>query len=78
MTVEEFRDYRKRVMMMEFSAISREGNWMEELYDELQKLVRDNPKLAEEIHRRNMKELEKLVKKMKSKKQKPVLGVHLI
>ncbi len=82
MGVDEFRAYRSRILREEFEKfLQRERerkNWMEELYDELEAEVQKNPKLAEEAHRRNMKQLEKLVNLARrgKKRRRQVLGVY--
>lgn len=80
MSIEEFRAYRSRILREEFEKfLQRERerkNWMEELYDELEAEVQKNPELAEEVHRRNMKQLEKAVRLARRKRRRQVLGVH--
>jgi len=82
MSLEEFKAYRKRILKEEFEKFlqkERENNWMEKLYDELENEVLRNPELAEEVHRRNMKELERIARKFGLiKRQKPVLGAPIL
>lgn len=79
MSVEDFRAYRSRVLRAEFEkflAERKKSNPLEELYDELEALVKSDEKLAEEVHRRNMKQLEKLVNKATRRRKRTdyVLG----
>lgn len=80
MSVEDFRAYRSRVLRAFFEKMleeerKKDSNPLEELYDELKDLVQSDEKLAEEVHIRNMKQLEKLVNKATRRRKKTyVLG----
>ena len=72
MGIDEFRAYRSRILREEFEKFlerERAKNPLEELYDELEAAVNSNPKLAEEVHKRNMKQLEKLARKVGRRKR---------
>lgn len=76
MSAEEFRTYRRKIILEELRRMHRpERNPIDELYDELEDLVQSDEKIAEEVHIRNMKQLEKLVNKATRRRKKTyVLG----
>ncbi len=81
MSVDEFRAYRSRVLRAEFEKFleaerKKDSNPLEELYDELEALVQSDEELAEAVHKKNMKELEKLVNKASRRRKRTdyVLG----
>ncbi|WP_290598240.1 MULTISPECIES: hypothetical protein [unclassified Archaeoglobus] len=67
MSIEEFRTYRSKILRQEFQRFlqkeraKKPADYFDELMNELESTIKSNPELAEEVHRRNMMELEKLI-----------------
>ena len=80
MQYDEFRAYRSRILREEFEKFleeERKKDWIEETFKEFEQLVQQNERLAEEIHKRNIAEIEKFVKKAQrsGRKRRTILVV---
>lgn len=83
MDAEEFRAYRKRILRGLLEKVleakrKKELHPLEELFNEIEHEVRSNPQLAEEVHKRNMKELEKLVNKASRKRRRREYAIGVV
>jgi|Deesub1362B_J571_1020462.scaffolds.fasta_scaffold00781_25 hypothetical protein len=79
MSYQDFRAYRSRVLKAEFEKFleeERKKDWLEATFEEFEGLVQQNERLAEEIHKRNMKQIRKFANRVSKKRRKLVLGAY--
>lgn len=82
MDINDFRAYRSKILMQEFEKFHEEeqeqcDSLLEAVFTDMKRLVAENKELAEEIHRRNVKWIEKQINKTygRRRKQQYAIGV---